>query len=123
LYAFDQKGFQWIDYSDRENSVIIFQRQAEEKEDLLIVICNFTPEVRYHYRVGVPYRGQWKEILNSDDSKYGGSGVLNHGLLATSPVKYHSRDYSISLTLPPLALTVLKLEREINEFELSEIGT
>jgi 1,4-alpha-glucan branching enzyme len=123
LHAFDQKGFQWIDYSDRENSVIIFQRQAEEKEDLLIVICNFTPEVRYHYRVGVSYRGQWKEILNSDDSKYGGSGVLNHGLLATSPVKYHSRDYSISLTLPPLALTVLKLEREINEFELSEIGT
>jgi 1,4-alpha-glucan branching enzyme len=87
------------------------------------VICNFTPEVRYHYRVGVPYRGQWKEIFNSDDTRYFGSGVLNQGLLTTSPVKYHGRDYSVSLTLPPLGITILKLEKEISEFELQDIGT
>jgi 1,4-alpha-glucan branching enzyme len=120
-YAFEQRGFQWIDYGDRENSVIAFQRQSDHKEDLLIVVCNFTPEVRYHYRVGVPYRGQWKEIFNSDDAKYSGSGILNSGSLTTSPVKYHLRDYSISLTLPPLGISVLKLEREVNEFE--GIGT
>lgn len=118
-YAFDHKGFQWIDYGDRENSVMAFQRQGDTKEDLLIVVCNFTPEVRYHYRIGVPFRGEWKEVFNSDDAKYSGSGVINHGLLTTSPVKYHSRDYSISLTLPPLAISVLKLEREISEFELN----
>jgi len=122
-FGFEHRGFQWIDYGDHENSVISFQRQGERKEDLLIVICNFTPEVRYHYRVGVPYRGQWKEIFNSDDQRYGGSGVLNTGLLMTSPVKYHSRDYSISLTLPPLGLSVMKLEREVTEFELEDIGT
>jgi 1,4-alpha-glucan branching enzyme len=49
--------------------------------------------------------------------------VLNTGLLMTSPVKYHSRDYSISLTLPPLGISVLKLEREVSEFELEDIGT
>jgi 1,4-alpha-glucan branching enzyme len=122
-YAFEHKGFSWIDYGDRENSVIAFQRQADHKEDLLIVVCNFTPEVRYHYRVGVPYRGLWKEVFNSDNVKYQGSGTLNLGLLTTSPVKYHGGDYSISLTLPPLAVSILKLEKEINEFELEEKGT
>jgi 1,4-alpha-glucan branching enzyme len=122
-YAFDHRGFQWIDYSDQENSVMAFQRQSERKEDLLVVVCNFTPEVRQHYRVGVPYRGQWKEVFNSDDHTFGGSGVLNGGLMMTSPVKLHGRDYSISVTLPPLAVSILKLEKELNEFELEDIGT
>ena len=122
-YAFEQRGFQWIDYGDRENSVMIYQRQTDEREDMMIIVCNFTPAVRYLYRIGVPYRGQWKEVFNSDDQKYGGSGVLNQGLLNTSPVKFHSRDYSISLNLPPLAISILKLEREVSEFELQEIGT
>jgi 1,4-alpha-glucan branching enzyme len=122
-YAFEHKGFQWIDYGDRENSVIAYQRQSEKKEDLLIIVCNFTPAVRQHYRIGVPYRGQWKEFFNSDDHKYGGSGVVNYGLLMTSPVKYHQRDYSVSITLPPLAMVVLKLEREVNEFDLKDIST
>ena len=122
-HQFEPKGFHWIDYGDRENSVMAFQRQGDTKEDLLIVVLNFTPEVRHHYRVGVPYRGQWKEIFNSDDQKYSGVGVLNQGMLTTSPVKYHGKDYSISLTLPPLAISILKLEKEINEFELNEMGT
>jgi 1,4-alpha-glucan branching enzyme len=122
-YAFDQRGFQWIDYEDRENSVVAYQRQSDKREELVIVVCNFTPAVRYHYRIGVPYRGEWKEIFNSDDQQYGGSGVRNTGLLTTSPVKYHGRDYSISLTLPPLGATVLKLEREVNEFELERKGS
>jgi 1,4-alpha-glucan branching enzyme len=122
-HQFDNKGFQWIDYSDNENSVIAFQRKSDTKEDLLIVVCNFTPEVRYHYRIGVPYRGQWKEVFSSDRSQYAGSNVLNEGILATSPVKFHGQNNSISLTLPPLGLTILKLGKEINEFELNEMGT
>jgi 1,4-alpha-glucan branching enzyme len=117
-YQFDHKGFSWIDYSDQENSVIAFQRQADTKEDLVIVICNFTPVVRQHYRVGVPYRGLWREVLNSDHRDYQGSGILNDKPVMTSPVKFHSRDNSISLTLPPLAISVWKLERELNEFDL-----
>jgi 1,4-alpha-glucan branching enzyme len=122
-YQFEQKGFSWIDYDDRENSVIAFQRQGDGKENLLIVVCNFTPETRRHYRIGVPFRGSWKEIFNSDAHQYAGSGVLNEGLLLTSPVKYHGRDYSISLTLPPLGISVLRLEKEISEFDLSDMGT
>lgn len=117
-YAFDHKGFQWVDYADRENSVTIFQRQSDRKEDTLLVICNFTPETRRNYHLGAPFRGQWKEVFNSDDTKYGGSGVLNQGVIDTSPVKYHGRDHSIAITLPPLAVTVLKLEKEITEFAL-----
>jgi len=122
-YQFEQKGFSWIDYDDRENSVMAFQRQGDGKENLLIVVCNFTPETRRHYRIGVPFRGSWKEIFNSDHQQYAGSGVLNEGLLLTSPVKYHGRDYSISLTLPPLGISVLRLEKEISEFDLSDMGT
>lgn len=117
-YAFDQRGFQWIDYSDSENSVIAYQRKSDKKEDLLIVVCNFTPETRQHYRIGVPVRGRWREVFNTDNLKYGGSGVLNIGDLVTSPVKYHHQDYSVSITLPPLGMTVLKLHKEDNEFEL-----
>jgi 1,4-alpha-glucan branching enzyme len=117
-FAFDQRGFEWIDYSDSENSVIAYQRKTDRKEDTLIVLCNLTPAPREHYRVGVPTRGQWKELFNSDETDFGGGGIRNTGLLTTSPVKYHGKDYSISLNLPPLAVTVLKLDKEINEFEL-----
>lgn len=122
-YGFEHRGFQWVDYGDRENSVMIYQREADHKEDTMIVICNFTPAVRNGYRVGVPFRGQWKEIFSSDDTRYAGSGLLNPGLLNTSPVKFHGRDYSVSLNLPPLAISILKLEKEISEFELQDIGT
>lgn len=121
-YSFDQRGFQWIDYSDSENSVMAFQRKSDKKEDLLIVIFNFTPETRPHYRIGVPVRGKWREVFSSDNLKYGGSGALNIGDLSTSPIKYHHQDYSIQITLPPLGMTVLKLYKEDNEFEL-EAGT
>lgn len=121
-YSFDQRGFEWIDYTDQENSVMAFQRKSDKKEDLLIVVCNFTPEARQHYRIGVPYRGRWKEVFNSDNLKYGGSGILNPGEIVTAPIKYHGQDYSISITLPPLAITVIKLVKEDSEFEL-EIGS
>ena len=122
-HQFEHKGFEWIDYSDNNNSVISFQRNGDNKEELLIVVCNFTPEARHHYRVGVPYRGTWVEIFNSDDQKYAAVDCINIGSLMTSPVKFHGRDYSISLTLPPLGVSVLKLEKEVNEFELNDIST
>ena len=117
-YAFDAQGFEWSDYGDRENSVIVYIRKADDKNELLVVVCNFTPTPRTLYRIGVPYRGTWKEVFNSDESKYGGSGVQNLGLLYTTPVKYHSKDNSVTLTLPPLGISVLKLNEELAEFDL-----
>ncbi|MGK7392352.1 MAG: 1,4-alpha-glucan branching protein GlgB [Candidatus Cyclobacteriaceae bacterium M2_1C_046] len=116
-YNFDQRGFQWVDYSDRENSVVSFLRKGVGEKDDLIVICNFTPEVRHNYRIGVPFKGYWKEVLNSDENKYHGSGVLNSESLHTKPVRYHGKDYSVSLTLPPLGISVIKLDREETSFE------
>jgi 1,4-alpha-glucan branching enzyme len=121
-YQFEARGFSWIDYTDQENSVMVFQRQADTKEELIIVVCNFTPVVRPHYRIGVPYRGTWREVLNTDHVQYAGSGVLNEGPVMTSPVKFHGRDNSISLTLPPLGISIWKLDREVSEFELNEGG-
>lgn len=118
-FGFENKGFEWLDYSDRESSVILFIRKGWRKEDTLVVACNFTPAVRYDYRVGVPIKGTWKEIFNSDNLKYGGSGVLNQGLMVTKPVKYHGKDYSFAITLPPLGVTVLKLNEEEAGFVLA----
>ncbi|MFN8341423.1 MAG: 1,4-alpha-glucan branching protein GlgB [Cyclobacteriaceae bacterium] len=117
-FGFDHKGFEWVDYSDRENSIIIYARKTEDVADTLLVVCNFTPEVRYGYRLGVPQRGMYQEIFNSDHPQYGGTGVLNQGSLATLPVKYHNQDYSIAITIPPMAITVLKLSQAQIEFEL-----
>ncbi|HCW07363.1 MAG TPA: 1,4-alpha-glucan branching enzyme, partial [Cytophagales bacterium] len=86
-FQFSPQGFEWVDYSDRDNSVIVYSRKSEDAEQDLIVICNFTPEVRPQYRVGVPKRGIYEEIFNSDNMKYGGSGQLNHNTQFTSPVK------------------------------------
>lgn len=117
-FAFDAKGFEWVDYGDRENSVVIFMRKSDKPEEALVVLCNFTPEPRYLYRVGVDTRGSWKEVFNSDEVKYGGSGLLNQAHMNTSPVKYHGRDYSVTVTLPPLGMSVLKLHEAVEEFEI-----
>jgi 1,4-alpha-glucan branching enzyme len=93
-------------------------RKGEKREDALVVVCNFTPESRALYRIGIPFRGIWSEIFNSDDLKYGGSGVLNAGPLNTAPVKYHNKDYSVTITLPPLGISILKLKEEIAEFNI-----
>jgi 1,4-alpha-glucan branching enzyme len=118
-FSFDQRGFEWVDYGDRDSSIIVYLRKGTRKEDQLLVVCNFTPAIRHNYRLGVPIRGSWKEIFNSDDLRYNGSGVLNQGLLITKPVKYHNKSYSFSVTIPPLAVTIFKLHEEEAEFELA----
>ena len=71
---FQREGFEWIDCHDAENSVISFVRRGRSTEDIILVVCNFTPMPRLSYRVGVPRAGHWHEILNSDATLYGGSG-------------------------------------------------
>ena len=104
---FDWNGFQWIDCNDNENSIISFIRKAEDSNDYLIVICNFTPETRESYRLGVPKAGAYVEVFNSDAEEFGGKGVKNSKLL-TEDLPYHNRSHSITLTIPPLATLYLK---------------
>ena len=106
--SFEAQGFEWIDYSDAANSVICYIRKSENPADDVIVICNFTPVPRENYCIGVPHAGTWNEIFNSDAEKFGGSGVLNSQPIVTQDKSMHYRDNSITLTLPPLGVVVLK---------------
>ncbi len=105
---FSADCFEWINCSDWEQSVLCFLRKGETPESRVLVVCNFTPVVRSNYRVGVPLGGFWKEILNSDAKLYGGSSQGNLGGVEAKLVKAHGRDYSLSLTLPPLGVLFLK---------------
>lgn len=103
---FENTGFEWVDFSDWESSIISFLRKSEN--ETVLVACNFTPIPRYNYRIGVPSGGFWKEILNSDAKEYGGSGHGNFGGLEATPVPIHGRFYSLVMTLPPLSVIVFK---------------
>jgi len=101
------EGFAWIDFNDSTNSVFCWLRQGKAPEETLVFIGNFTPQVLRNYRIGVPRMGRYAEVFNSDDWKYGGSGVRNE-ILETAPIGRHGREHSLSLTLPPLGVVVLK---------------
>ncbi len=101
-------GFLWIDADDSERSVLSFLRKGHSKDELILIVANFTPIPRTNYRVGVPRPGQWAEILNGDATIYGGSGQGNIGGAETSPIRAHGRNQSLNLTLPPLALIALR---------------
>ena len=117
LYRLDDRpeGFEWIDFSDAENTVWSFLRKASKplggseealRRDLLVIV-NATPVVRHGYRVGVPHPGWYEEILNSDAARFGGSGNFSSlGFMAGAPGS-HGRTYSITLDLPPLATVIL----------------
>ncbi len=103
---FEPAGFEWLEGGDMENSVVSFLRRGEK--DLAIVVCNFTPVVRHGYRIGVPEGGAYEEAMNTDDAGYGGSGVGNGGGMSAEKIPAHGREYSLALTLPPLATMILK---------------
>jgi len=105
----DPAGFEWVDADDSDGSVITYMRRGRETADVLVAI-NFTPVVRYNYRVGVPEAGFWREVLNSDATEYGGSGQGNMGGVTSAPIRLHGRPYSLNLTLPPLGAVILQHE-------------
>jgi 1,4-alpha-glucan branching enzyme len=104
----DGAGFTWVDCNDADHSVVSFLRRGHATKDLFLVVCNFTPEVRHNYRVGVPHSGFWREVLNSDAETYGGSDQGNLGGMEASPISSHGHYHSLHLTLPPLAIEFFK---------------
>ena len=105
---FHHKGFGWIDFHDTDHSIISFLRAAKDPDNFLVIVCNFTPVPRTGYRVGVPYAGFYKEILNSDAKIYWGSNMGNAGGLNADAIPWHGKQYSILITLPPLSVLILK---------------
>ncbi len=108
--SFEYQGFEWIDLHDYQNCVISFVRKGYQEQNDIYVVINFTPVVRENYRIGVPKKGFMKEVFNSDDKQYWGSGVTNPGLRETLPIPMHGRERSVNLTLPPLGAVFLKYD-------------
>jgi 1,4-alpha-glucan branching enzyme len=107
---FDPAGFEWIDFNDVNHSIVSYLRRGSSTPDVILVVCNFTPVAHGDYRVGVPFAGPWKELLNSDAKEYGGRGLGNLGALEAVPEPIHGRSHSLRLTLPPLGVLVFKRE-------------
>lgn len=107
---FDWSGFEWISPDDNENSIVTFLRKAEDSNDFIVAVCNFTPEVRHDYRIGVPKKGNYVEVFNSDLEEFGGSGVTNPGQIAAEDIPWHGREQSLRITVPPLATTYFRLK-------------
>ena len=103
-------GFEWIDCSHADHSILSFIRKGESTDGIVLVVCNFTPTPRLNYRVGTPRGGFWRELLNSDAKEYWGSGLGNLGGVEATTLPFHGRPYSLNLTLPPLAAVFFKSE-------------
>jgi 1,4-alpha-glucan branching enzyme len=105
---FQKEGFEWIDCNDAEGSIVSFIRKAKSTNEIVLVVCNFTPVPRTNYKVGVLRGGFWRELLNGDAKDYGGSGQGNMGGVEAAPAACHGRPYSLNVTLPPLAAIFFK---------------
>jgi 1,4-alpha-glucan branching enzyme len=106
----EPEGFQWIMAGDAAQSTLAYLRRGRQPQDLVVVVCNFTPVPRQDFLIGVPRGGRWRERFNGDAVDYGGSGLGNAGLVAAQPQPMHGLPHSLSLTLPPLATLILAHE-------------
>jgi len=109
--SFSPEGFQWIDFYDNQNSIIIYLRTGIKEKDRLLVICNFTPNEQRRYRVGIDKSSKWREIFNSDQTKYWGSGFINKNEIKVQKKGYHGRENSLVIKVPPLGVSILKSHR------------
>jgi 1,4-alpha-glucan branching enzyme len=108
---FEWQGFEWIDFHDTDNSVVVFQRRASDPNNHVVVVCNFTPVPRERYHIGVPASCFYREVLNTDAAHYGGSGVTNSPGRQAVPMPWQNHPCHIDVTLPPLGIAIFKPER------------
>ena len=104
------EGFEWINHSYVDESILAFLRNGTAKTDTLVAVGNYTPVARKSFRIGVPHGGFWQEILNTDAKEYGGSGCGNYGGLVADAVEWDGRPYSIKLFLPPLSMCIFRFQ-------------
>lgn len=114
LYEWDHRseGFEWIDANNHQQSIFLFIRKGVEEEEILIVVCNFSPQVYMNFRMGVPKNGSYREVFNSDNHEFGGSHCINKRVLNTKKQSYHGKPYSIEMTIPPFGISVLRPVRK-----------
>ncbi|HET9252546.1 MAG TPA: 1,4-alpha-glucan branching protein GlgB [Candidatus Eisenbacteria bacterium] len=110
---FSPEGFRWIDFQDEDQSVIAFLRRARNPEDFVVVVAHFTPVTRRSYRVGVPSPGPYRVLLSGDHAAYGGTGLPDRRDLVAEEKPWHGMEWSIEITLPPLATVYVKPGRSV----------
>jgi 1,4-alpha-glucan branching enzyme len=110
LYELDhlQDGFEWIDANNSHQSIFSFLRKGKKTEELLVVICNFTGVNYPVYRIGVPKLGEYREIFNSDQIEYGGTGLVNKKTVLAEDEPFHGQPYSLNLTIPPFGFQIIR---------------
>jgi 1,4-alpha-glucan branching enzyme len=104
----DWSGFQWISPDDCNQSVLAFLRKRRESKEYILAIMNFTPVCRLRYRIGVPKADSYLEVFNSDDLRYGGSGIVNKDAVLVEKLPCHNFEQSIELSIPPLSTVYYK---------------
>ena len=105
---FEDSGFEWVDSMSSEKSILAYLRRAKDPSDFTLTVLNFTPVVYENYRIGVPEPGSYREILNSDSEIYSGSNQGNGGNVEAEQIEAQGREWSINITLPPLAGAIFK---------------
>lgn len=113
LYELDgvSDGFEWINSISANESFLTYMRRGEKEEELLVVAANFSG-APLDLRIGVPFEGGYKEILNTDAEEFGGSGMVNKRVKKTAKKEWDDRPYSIALKLAPLSLSILSYRPE-----------
>jgi 1,4-alpha-glucan branching enzyme len=104
------EGFEWINCTDAENSILTFLRKGSVPTEDVAAVGNMTPMLREGFRIGVPHAGFWKEILNTDAKEYGGLGFGNNGGVESEPIEWDGRPYSLVIQMPPQSMSVFRFQ-------------
>lgn len=107
---FTNNGFEWINCTDNASSIVSMVRKTDELTETIISVANFTPVPRTIHKIGVPYKGSYVEVFNSDELIYGGSGIVNSEPLNTSDEAWDNRQQSLSIKVPPLGIILLRYQ-------------
>ncbi|MVT12458.1 1,4-alpha-glucan branching protein GlgB [Chitinophaga tropicalis] len=107
IKQFEYYGFEWVSLNDHEQCVVAYMRKGMTAQEDILVVLNMTPVARENYILGIDGNGSWKEILNSDDKRFFGSGVINTGEIEAKEESYNGKSHRIQLRIPPLGATIL----------------
>jgi len=112
---YDPDGFEWINAISANENMLVFTRKTKKKEELLLVVCNFSPLLYENYKIGVPYHGKYKEVFNSDRKEFGGSGEINPRLKQSRKEECDGRANSITIKVPPMGISIFSYKKTVKK--------
>jgi len=124
LHEYDTEpgGFEWLESSDADRGLLAWLRRGREPSEAVVCVLNLTPAVHRDVLIGMPRPGRWRELLNTDETRFGGSGVDNAGAVETIPLPRAGQPHAARLTVPPLAALVLKLDASASRPSTNRTG-